>query len=143
PRIDRLLLGGLSLRRAALAALRLGGLVVRTDVVVLVARVLAVLRAPRIERGDHVVDVTRLAVDAGDRPLRAILLAAVRLDLHVLVVERDGALEVAADLGGVRGVVERVETDLLERQRLFARDGLRRFDAELLGLLRGVVELEV
>src|SRR5690606_10386623 len=97
PRIDRLLLGGLRLGRAALATLRLGGLVVRADVVVLVARVLAVLRAPRIERGDHVVDVTRLAVDAGDRPLRAILLAAVGLDLHVLVVERDGALEVAAD----------------------------------------------
>ena len=95
------------LRRAALRVQELRGVVVRLDEIVGVLRIRAVARAPAVERVGHVADVAFLAIDPGDRPQRAVLLALVGLDLHVLAVEIDGALEVAADLGGVRGVVDR------------------------------------
>jgi hypothetical protein len=87
--------------------------------------------------------VARLAVDPGDRPQRAILLAAVGLEVLIARVQLDRALEVLADLGRVGRVVHGVQADLVERQRLLAGHRIRQLEPERLGLLGDVVQLEV
>src|SRR5262249_13833732 len=87
PGVDRLLAGLAGRRGAALLLVGRGGVVLRRPVVILVAGVAAVARAPAIERVDHREDVALLAIDPGDRPLRAVLLAAIGLDPAVLGVE--------------------------------------------------------